>query len=421
MHGCGRCKNRTGVFEKLTPEFIDDAKFSHTGDKVVFLNADKGGGLEWFDVTTGRRLGKYLKAKQARKPVLSADSRFLAWATTENTIVVAPTAGGRVSRIVPAPPRDMAHPQGWKEYALVALSADGEYVAAAADARYYSLEDDKPVPLRIFQVRNGADSVRLLGRASDTIGRVDALALTFSPDGRLLAVADERTNTVYLLETVGGGTRAEFHGHRGVPTALAFSADGKTLASGGNDNVIYLWDVTGTDEGPRHGGRYTWKRWICGGRGAVAYGCGPCWEALAALIRTSQRSVPYLMERLHPVAAADTKHVKRLIADLDADAFEKRETASRELAQLGERAEGTVRQALKNRPPPEAKRRLEELVEKLDNRSLAPEELQALRAVEALEHIGTPEARKLLETLATGAPEARLTRDAKASLKRLEK
>jgi hypothetical protein len=42
-----------------------------------------------------------------------------------------------------------------------------------------------------------------------------------------------------------------------------------------------------------------------------------------------------------------------------------------------------------------------------------------LRAIEVLEHIGTPEARQVLDTLARGAAVARVTQEAKASLKRL--
>jgi hypothetical protein len=42
-----------------------------------------------------------------------------------------------------------------------------------------------------------------------------------------------------------------------------------------------------------------------------------------------------------------------------------------------------------------------------------------LRAIEILERIGTPEARKGLEDLAKGIPEARQTQEAKAALIRL--
>jgi hypothetical protein len=42
-----------------------------------------------------------------------------------------------------------------------------------------------------------------------------------------------------------------------------------------------------------------------------------------------------------------------------------------------------------------------------------------LRAVEVLERIGNAEARRVLEALAKGAPEARLTREARTSLERL--
>jgi hypothetical protein len=45
--------------------------------------------------------------------------------------------------------------------------------------------------------------------------------------------------------------------------------------------------------------------------------------------------------------------------------------------------------------------------------------LQPLRAVEVLEHVGTPDARRLLQELAHGLPGARLTSEAQPSLRRL--
>jgi hypothetical protein len=85
---------------------------------------------------------------------------------------------------------------------------------------------------------------------------------------------------------------------------------------------------------------------------------------------------------------------------------------------LAELAEPALREALKKGPSAELKRRVEALLERLDDVESAPERLQAFRAVEVLERIGSPAARKVLEELAKGAPHARLTREARASLQR---
>lgn len=80
-----------------------------------------------------------------------------------------------------------------------------------------------------------------------------------------------------------------------------------------------------------------------------------------------------------------------------------------------------LRRALSNRPSMEVRRRIEDVLSKLEPSTLPPETLQVLRAIEILEHIGTPTARRCLEALAKGAADARQTREAKASLRRLTK
>jgi hypothetical protein len=49
------------------------------------------------------------------------------------------------------------------------------------------------------------------------------------------------------------------------------------------------------------------------------------------------------------------------------------------------------------------------------------ETLRRLRAISVLEKIGTPEARRVLEQLASGLEGARETHDAKATIRRLER
>ena len=81
------------------------------------------------------------------------------------------------------------------------------------------------------------------------------------------------------------------------------------------------------------------------------------------------------------------------------------------------------RKALEGNPPAEVRRRLEPLLEKLarEARELPPGQRRGLRALEVLERIGTPEARALVQQLAAGAADARLTLEAQAALKRMAK
>jgi hypothetical protein len=133
------------------------------------------------------------------------------------------------------------------------------------------------------------------------------------------------------------------------------------------------------------------------------------------------RSVPYLGQRLPPVAAVEEKRLTRLISDLDSDRFEVREKATKELGGLGELALHALWKALDSQPTLETRRRLEQLIEAQERERWSPsqERLRTRRSLEVLERAGTPEARRLLEALAAGAPGAWLTEDAKASLTRL--
>src|SRR5262249_14213908 len=140
---------------------------------------------------------------------------------------------------------------------------------------------------------------------------------------------------------------------------------------------------------------------------------GKAFAARGRLAASPEQALRLLRERVQPVRAAEARLVRRLLDELDSDERAVREKAHQELERLGDQAAGALRQALARKPSAEVKRRVQALLKRPAGPLAPPEALQALRAVAVLEDVGTREARRLLEALAGGEPQARLTREAK--------
>ena len=143
------------------------------------------------------------------------------------------------------------------------------------------------------------------------------------------------------------------------------------------------------------------------------------YPAIGQMIDNPEHTLALLKARLRPVPFSDPDTVARLIAQLDSDTFAERDDAQHALEKMGEAAAHLLTKALQGQVSAESRRRLEELLSKCEETS--NRSMQLHRAVATLEWINTPASRAVLRTLAEGAPHARLTLEARAALKRLQR
>jgi WD40 repeat protein len=243
------------------------------------------------------------------------------------------------------------------------------------------------------------------------------LTVAFAPRGEVLA-SGGRDGTVRLWKTSSGEELHCFEGHQGEVQHVAFADDAKYLVSAASDNCVLVWDVASrpkvrTSDPVVKKMDTAWAE-LASDDGTVAF------KAMAELIGKPRDTVAFVATKLQPVPALDPAIIRRLVDDLDHKNFNARQQAMRDLEKLEGQARTALEQALAKQPSAEVQARIKKLLERLTAPLSLPEDLRAVRAVEVLERIGSPEARDLLSRLAKGATGARLTREASASLGRLQ-
>jgi WD40 repeat protein len=115
---------------------------------------------------------------------------------------------------------------------FVALSPDGKSIS--------TVNDENPLPGKVT-VRHW-DVAGKREKSNYTLKAIGNSAL--SPDGKVLAVAGPfEDRTAVLIDLMSGKEMALLEGHTKYVTRLAFSLDGKMLATGCRDGTVCLWDV----------------------------------------------------------------------------------------------------------------------------------------------------------------------------------
>jgi WD40 repeat protein/beta-lactamase regulating signal transducer with metallopeptidase domain len=360
--------------------------FSPDGKLVAAPVGGDGGrsrSIVFFDSSSGKELRKIESERPIASFAFAPDSRTLATENADGTVSLWEVASAK-ERVRYGKPVAANPPGNGARMTRVAIEVDG-----------------------------------IISNANEPGGPV---GVAFSPDGRALAVLGPN-RAIRVLDVANGKQIVELKGHEGRPQTVAFAANGKALASGGNDTTVLLWDAAGLRKDLSKvkpvpltpaDVESLWGE-LAGTNAAKAH------QGIQKLVAGAEQSVPFLSKQLEPVAQIDPKKIDRWLADLDSEKFSVRQEATTNLMKAGEQAVPPLKKLLASGPQLETRKRAEELVDRLTGGVLTTEQLRVVRAVEALEQIGTAEALRLLKTLAGGGPGALTTREAQAALDRLAK
>jgi WD40 repeat protein len=414
-------------------------RFEFAGKTLCCFIGDE---LWLYDAVSAAYLGSAGREAQA----ISPDGKLVAACSPKGVITLKALETGRLIRrfkdqlVVSKPDRSLA-------LYRFDFSADSKYLATiplAEELDAFQIPELGPNAIQVWDVFEGREVARIVdGRNAElssnvhvmqrapggqvvSIGRTTqdlrsgATGFAVSPDHRLLALSLHGHEGVQLWEIASGTEKARFQGQKGAVTSLAFSRDGDILASGAEDGTIGLRAVRGRAEpkGQMPVAR-TDEELTAYWRTLTELDAKKAEQAMQVLIDNGRQTVAVIRRLCKPVRTPPEAELDALIHKLDSDKFTVREQATVDLGDLGELARPAIEKALKGKPGVEARRRLEDVLRASRSLASSRRDLQAWRTIEVLERIGSSEAKEVLRTLARGAAEARVSREAQACLERL--
>ncbi len=212
---------KSGVLQSslpVEPQVITQLAYSPDGESIAIATALT---VRLRNVKTGRLFSKLVHGLRLRGMTFSPDGKSFICGSEDKTAIEWDVATGKRRQVFGRASTI------WS----VALAPDGKTLAAASEESAVFLWD----------VASG-ELIRTLPMPGS------ASAVAFSPDGSILVISSLLSPEIQVWDFARGIKLNSLTGHKIGVRNLAFSPDGKRLASGGLDNTTRLWAVKKTNE-----------------------------------------------------------------------------------------------------------------------------------------------------------------------------